>query len=209
MRPRSTSSKSALKSRRSLSKRSVICLKRSLTLCTMRSGLKDVVDDIKKLGSGKFFASSSRRRLLSTDHHVAILAAHADYKNRLASAESIVLRELVKLSETIHSPDFATKPRTRATKEASLGKNAFEEVLDAFLDDLEAAIELMADTTSVKAEFSIKASGSASVSAAHGPREGWRVLVRPVFGRQKSSRYRSQACLRCSNTTCRSRCRIT
>jgi len=129
------------------------------------SGLKDVVDDIKKLGSGKFFASSSRRRLLSTDHHVAILAAHADYKNRLASAESIVLRELVKLSETIHSPDFATKPRTRATKEASLGKNAFEEVLDDFLDDLEAAIELMADTTSVKAEFSIKASGSASVSA--------------------------------------------
>ena len=131
------------------------------------SGLKDVVADIKKLGSGKFFASSSRRRLLSTDEQMTILAAHADYKNRLASAESIVLRELVKLSETIHSPDFATRSRTRAggSREASLGKNAFDEVLDDFLDDLEAAIKLMSDTTSVKAELSIKASGSASVSA--------------------------------------------
>ena len=114
------------------------------------SGLKDIVDDVKELGSGKFFTG---RRLLTARDEQYVATKHAELKGRLAAAETKVLVELLSLSERIHSPAFfASQPNPVA----SLGASAFEEVFIDFADDMEDALKLMAETTSIVSTFSLK-----------------------------------------------------
>jgi len=114
------------------------------------SGLKDIVDQVKELGSGKFFTG---RRLLTARDEQYVAIKHAELKERLAVAEAKVLVELLSLSERIHSPAFfALQPNPVA----SLGASAFEEVFIDFADDMEDALKLMAETTSIVSTFSLK-----------------------------------------------------
>jgi hypothetical protein len=114
------------------------------------SGLKDIVDEVKELGSGKFFTG---RRLLTARDEQYVATKHAELKGRLAAAETKVLVELLSLSERIHSPAFfASQPNPVA----SLGASAFEEVFIDFADDMEDALKLMAETTSIVSTFSLK-----------------------------------------------------
>ena len=125
------------------------------------SGLDDIVDDIKKLGNGKFF-SGRRRRLLSEDDAKTLMRAHEDIKTRLSRAEGFVLKELVRLSDRVHRHPFEVMTPRDVSRLG--GKNAFEKVFDDFADDMESALRLMADTTSGKIEFTLRVETETSVT---------------------------------------------
>ena len=85
--------------------------------------------------------------------------------------ETIVLEELLKISDNIHSPEYlthATRTPSRDDVPSLGGENLFEKVLNDFADDLQTALKTMADTTVVKADMTINVKGDASIMAKAG-----------------------------------------
>jgi len=136
------------------------------------SGLKKVVDDVKDLTKDMFGSSAALgsydRPSFSTDDRKHLLRKYVEVKNRMAETETIVLEELLKISDTIHSPEYLTHTTRTPSRDdvPSLGgENLFEKVLNDFADDLQTALKSMADTTVVKADMSINVKGDTSINA--------------------------------------------
>lgn len=135
------------------------------------SGLKSVVEEVKSL---KLFAASlsalgsSEQSFISADEHKEAFNRYMKLKERMKQMESTIVAELLKLSDTIHSPEVLRTSPARSSELSdvpSLGANTFQRIIDDFSDDLQEALKLMADSTSVKAEMSLNVKGDSSVHA--------------------------------------------
>lgn len=139
------------------------------------SGLKKVVDDVKSLTKDIFGSSAALgsydRPSFSADDRKLLLRKYVEVKNRMTEMETIVLEELLKISDNIHSPEYlthATRTPSRDDVPSLGGENLFEKVLNDFADDLQTALKTMADTTVVKADMTINVKGDASIMAKAG-----------------------------------------
>jgi len=118
-----------------------------------QTGLETLVEDVKKLGNGKFFGTAGARRLLSAEDERRFVELHLKYREQLSLAEADIFNQIVKFHERLTSPtlgDFATRRET-----ASLGAGAFDDILTKFVDQLNTALKLMTSSTSVDGTFTM------------------------------------------------------